>query len=193
MTLGRVEQSDRGPQPTISGSRVLLRPWTPSDAQDVFLACQDADIQRWTTVPSPYTLAHAEEFVGTTASQTWADGGILCAVVDADSGELAASMGAHRVHNGVAEIGYWTRRESRRRGLTKDALRALTQWLFTECGVARAELIIEPTNPGSIGVAESTGFVREGLLRQRFVLRGQRVDGLIFSLLPSDPGAAQVD
>lgn len=165
----------------------MLRPWTSDDADDVFRACQDTDIQRWTTVPSPYTFEHASEFVGTTAPQTWADGGALFAAIDAESGQLAASMGAHRVHNGVAAVGYWTRREYRRRGLTSDALRTLCDWLFTTCDVARVELIIEPTNPGSIGVAEAAGFVREGLLRQRFVLKGQRVDGLMFSRLPSDP------
>ena len=180
-------ETSRGPQPTLTGSRVVLRPWTADDADDVFRACQDADIQRWTTVPSPYTLEHATEFVATTAPQTWTDGGALFAALDSASGELAASMGAHRVHNGVAEVGYWTRPEFRRRGLTADALRTLCGWLFSSCDVARVELIIEPTNPGSIGVAEANGFVREGLLRQRFVLRGRRVDGLICSLLPTDP------
>ena len=102
-------------------------------------------------------------------------------------GLLAASIGAHRVHNAVAEIGYWTRPEARGRGLTREALQALTRWLFDELEVARAELIIEPANAASIGVARSVGFVQEGVLRQRFVLKGRRTDGLIFSLLPTDP------
>lgn len=181
----------REPQPTLTAARLALRPWRPTDSHDVFDACQDADIQRWTTVPSPYTLAHAEEFVSVTAPQTWADGGALFAATEADSGALAASIGAHRVHNGVAEIGYWTRREYRRQGLTSEALRALCDWLFGACGIARAELIIEPANAGSIGVAESVGFQREGLLRQRFVLKNRRVDGLIFSLLPGDQAPAR--
>jgi RimJ/RimL family protein N-acetyltransferase len=192
---GWVDHADelvRGPQPTLTGSRVALRAWTVSDAEDVFVACQDAAIQRWTTVPIPYTREHATEFVTTTAAEVWAGGGALFAVVDPSSAELVASMGAHRVHNGVAEVGYWTRAESRRRGLTADALRTLTRWLFAECDVARAELVIEPGNAASIALAESVGFVREGLLRQRFLLRGDRVDGCIFGLVATDPAAAQL-
>jgi RimJ/RimL family protein N-acetyltransferase len=96
------------------------------------------------------------------------------------------------VHNGVAEVGYWTRAESRRRGLTADALRTITRWLFAECAVARAELVIEAENAASVALAETVGFVREGLLRQRFLLRGNRVDGCIFGLLASDPAAVQL-
>lgn len=179
------EQITRGPQPTLTGSRVVLRPWLPADVEDVFVACQDADVQRWTTVPSPYHREHAAEFVAS-AADIWAGGGALFAVTEIGTRDLVASMGAHRVHNGVAEVGYWTRAEFRRRGLTTDALRTLTRWLFAECDVARAELVIEPENGASIALAESVGFVREGLLRQRFLLRGARVDGCIFGLLASD-------
>ena len=190
--VDQVEVDERGAQPTLTGSRVVLRPWLASDVEDVFLACQDPDIQRWTTVPSPYTREHADEFVRTTAADVWAGGGALFAVIDAVTTDLVASMGAHRVHNGVAEVGYWTRAQSRRRGLTADALRTLTRWLFAECDVARAELVIEPANAASVALAESLGFVREGLLRQRFLLRGERVDGCIFGLLATDPAAAQL-
>lgn len=179
--------NERDAQPELTGRAVVLRPWSPGDVDAVYAACQDADIQRWTTVPTPYLREHAAEYVTVTAPRTWTEAGALFAVIEPGSGELAASMGAHRVQNGVAEIGYWTRREFRRRGLTGDALRTLTDWLFAEVEVARAELIIEPENAGSIGVARAAGFEREGLLRQRFVLKGRRTDGLILSRLPSDP------
>ena len=55
--------NDRGPQPTLTGSRVRLRPWRTEDVDAVCAACQDAEIQRWTQVPVPYARKHAEEFV----------------------------------------------------------------------------------------------------------------------------------
>ena len=42
---------------------LLLRPWRPDDADAVHRACQDPDIQRWTTVPRPYLREHADAFV----------------------------------------------------------------------------------------------------------------------------------
>jgi predicted carbohydrate-binding protein with CBM5 and CBM33 domain len=65
----------RGPQPVLTGSKVVLRPWTADDANEVFAACQDAEIQRWTTVPSPYTFDDAVGYVTEVAREAWDNGG----------------------------------------------------------------------------------------------------------------------
>jgi RimJ/RimL family protein N-acetyltransferase len=38
-------------EPLAVGERVLLRRWRAEDADAVFDACQDPEVQRWTTVP----------------------------------------------------------------------------------------------------------------------------------------------
>ena len=180
----------RGKQPTLTGSKVVLRPWEPGDADAVFAACQDVEIQRWTTVPSPYSQADAEGYVTEVASAAWEHGGAVFAVIEATTGELAGSIGAHGMSDGVAYVGYWTAPTARGRGLTSEALRTLTGWFFREGGAARVELVVEPANVGSVRVAEAAGFTLEGLLRQRFVLRGRRADVAMYSMLASDPAAA---
>ena len=93
--------NDRGPQPTLRGPRVRLRPWRPDDVDAVVAACQDPEIQRWTQVPVPYTREDAEGFVGGIASATWADGGALFAVEPRDGGPLAGSIGLFPPRDGV--------------------------------------------------------------------------------------------
>jgi RimJ/RimL family protein N-acetyltransferase len=173
-------------QPELTGSRVHLRPWRPDDADAVFAACQDEDIQRWTTVPSPYTREDAVAYVTEVAPAAWADGGAVFAVVDAVTGRVAGSIGAHGMTDGVAHVGYWTAPDARGRGLTSDALRTLTGWLLQERGAARVELVVEPANTASVRVAEAAGFRAEGVLRQRLVLRGRRADVVMYSRLPGD-------
>jgi RimJ/RimL family protein N-acetyltransferase len=180
-----------GPQPTLTGTKVVLRPWTAEDAGAVFAACQDPEIQRGTTVPSPYTQADADQYVTEVAPAAWADGGAVFAVVEAASGRVAGSIGAHGMHDGVAHVGYWTAAETRGRGLTSDALRTLTGWFLREGGAARVELVVDPANTASIRVAEAAGFTAEGVLRQRMVLRGRRTDVVLYSMLPSDAAAAR--
>ena len=182
----------RGSQPTLTGTRVLLRPWDPADADAVFAACQDVEIQRWTTVPSPYSLADAVGYVTTVASEAWEHGGVLLAVIEAATGQFAGSIGAHHVIDGVAQVGYWTAPAARGRGLTSDALRTLTRWLLHEGGAARVELVVEPANVGSVRVAEAAGFMREGLLRQQLALRFRRADVAIYSALANDPGGSDL-
>jgi RimJ/RimL family protein N-acetyltransferase len=173
-------------QPDLTGTRVRLRPWRPDDADAVFAACQDDGIQRWTTVPSPYTREDAVAYVSSVAPQAWDDGGAVFAVEDLATGEIAGSIGAHGMRDGIAHIGYWTAPEARGRGLTSDALRTVARWFLRERGAARVELVVEPANTASVRVAEAAGFTAEGVLRQRLVVRGRRADVVMYSLLPGD-------
>jgi RimJ/RimL family protein N-acetyltransferase len=173
----------------LSGLKVVLRPWKPEDAGDVFLACQDPDIQRWTPVPSPYKHSDAIEYVTQIAPAAWAEGGAVFAVVEVATGHLAGAIGAHRMDDGIAHVGYWTRRAVRGKGLTTEALRTIAVWFLHEGGATRVELVVEPANVASVRVAEAAGFTREGVLRQRFNLRGRRIDVAMYSMLSTDPTA----
>jgi RimJ/RimL family protein N-acetyltransferase len=171
----------------LTGQRVRLRPWRPADAPAVLAACQDAEIQRWTQVPVPYCREHAEEFVGRIAPATWADGGALFAVEPLTGGPLIGSIGLFPPTDGFGEAGYWTAREHRGRGYTVEAVSVLAAWVLDRLGLRRLELVVDPANAGSRGVAERAGFLREGLVRQRFLHRGQPSDVVLYSLLASDP------
>ena len=177
----------RGAQPVLTGSKVLLRPWTAADAPDVLAACQDPEVQRWVPVPSPYALSDAVSYVTESAPAAWEEGGAVFAVVDAATDRVGGSIGAHSMSDGVVHVGYWTAVAVRGRGFTSDALRTITQWFLREGGAVRVELVVEPANEASIRVAESAGFTREGLLRQRFNLRGRQVDVVMYSMVAGDP------
>jgi RimJ/RimL family protein N-acetyltransferase len=178
--------TERGAQPTLTGRRVLLRPWRADDVEAVLAACQDPEIQRWTQVPVPYGRADAEGFVRGVAPSTWADGGALFAVEARDGGALVGSIGLFHARDGFAEAGYWSAPGHRGLGFTTEALRLLCGWAFDDVGLRRVELHIDPDNAGSRGVAESAGFRAEGLLRQRFLHRGRPTDMLLYSLLATD-------
>ena len=83
-------------QPTLNGRRVRLRPWRADDAGAVYEACQDPEIQKWTQVPVPYRIQHAEHFVGELAPRTWGEGGGLFAVEPVDGGRWSAAWGSCR-------------------------------------------------------------------------------------------------
>jgi RimJ/RimL family protein N-acetyltransferase len=184
-------QNDREPQPTLTGARVRLRPWRADDVDAVFAACQDAEIQRWTQVPVPYAREHAEGFVSGIAAETWAQGGGLFAIEPRDGGPLVGSIGLFPPSDGFAEAGYWTAPGGRRQGYTAEALGLLCAWAFDEVGLRRVELVVDPDNAGSRGVAERAGFRAEGIVRQRFLHRGEPSDVVLYALLATDvrPGA----
>jgi RimJ/RimL family protein N-acetyltransferase len=157
---------------------LLLRPVNEDDVPAIAAACQDAEIPRWTSVPSPYGEEDARKFVTTVRN--------AFAIVDSASGELLGTIGFDALPDGKAHIGYWVKREARGRGIASRALAFLARWTLTEGGFARAQLVAEPDNRASLRVAENAGFRREGLLRSYIELKGRRPDVLMYSLLPED-------
>ena len=102
--------------------RVKLRQVELTDAGQIFEACQDTEIQRWTLVPRPYLREHAELFVreGVGELRTW--------VVVASEGERAVGMiSIHSIVDGVASIGYWVAPWARGRGVASAAVRLIVE------------------------------------------------------------------
>jgi RimJ/RimL family protein N-acetyltransferase len=165
---------------------VTLRPWRADDAEAVYRACQDPEIQRWTRVPSPYMREDAQWFVAASPG-AWAQGRASFAVVDATTDELIGSHGfVTAPAEGVAEIGYWTAPWARGRGHTTAATRLVARWAFDTLGLARLDWYSEAGNIGSRRVAESVGFRFEATLPAKLQQRGRQVDAWAAGLLPGD-------
>ncbi|MFE3144645.1 GNAT family N-acetyltransferase [Streptomyces scopuliridis] len=173
---------------TLTTERLLLRPLTPDDVDDVLVACQDPEIQRWVPIPLPYERQHAERFVERMVPDGWRTATICTfGVVPLGGGPVMGAVNAH-CQSGTWEIGYWTAREHRGRGYTAEAARAVAHWAFTALGAQRLEWRAEAGNAGSRAVAQKAGFVMEGTLRAALFHRDTLRDSWIGALLPSDLG-----
>ena len=56
---------------TLRTPRLVLSPVEACDVDTIAELCQDPEIQKWTTVPSPYTRESAEFFVESVAKPGW--------------------------------------------------------------------------------------------------------------------------
>jgi [ribosomal protein S5]-alanine N-acetyltransferase len=88
--------------------------------------------------------------------------------------------------DGRFEVGYWVRRERRRRGIASRALRLISAWALGDLGAARVQLHTDVENVPSQRVAENAGYTREGVLRSWLEHRGERRDHVLYSLLATD-------
>jgi RimJ/RimL family protein N-acetyltransferase len=171
---------------TLTTERLLLRTVSSQDTDAVYEAAQDPDIQRWTTIPSPYLREHAEGFVGQMAPDGWADASMFTFGVFLGSGELVGMLGLTMRSPGVAEVGFWTVKEHRGNGYITEATLGASRWAFSHLSVDRVEWRAEVGNAGSRAVAERAGFTIEGVLRSAISNKGVRRDCWVGSLLPSD-------
>jgi len=172
--------------PELTDGRIRVRPWRIEDVDWLTTAGQDPDVQRWTRLPTPYTRADAEHFVGEVAPRAWDRGEALhAAVTDESTGDGLGAVGLVLLAGEptVAEAGYYTAAHRRRRGVAAAALDLLVEWTFTRTGVVRVELHVDPRNAASAAVAARCGFVLEGVLRSRTERHGERRDVAIHARL----------
>ena len=153
------------PEPRLTDGVVTLRPWQADDAADVFAACQDPEIGRWTNIPQPYEYAHAAGFIAITQS-AWRSGTAAgFAITDARTGRLLGSMSREPLEGHIASFGYWLAPEARGRGAASRALRLVADWTLSTTDVLRLEAYTDVGNDASGRVCLRAGFVREGVRR----------------------------
>jgi RimJ/RimL family protein N-acetyltransferase len=173
---------------TLTTDRLLLRTPTRRDTETVLAAVQDPDILRWTTIPSPYLVEHAQGFTEQLVPEGWANDTMFTWGIFLPEGEdLVGMLGLSMRSGGMAEIGYWATKEHRGNGYVTEAVLAASRWAFT-LPVDRVEWRAEVGNQPSRAVAERAGFVVEGVLRSGMVHQGVRRDCWVGALLPSDLG-----
>ncbi|MFD5654412.1 GNAT family N-acetyltransferase [Streptomyces sp. NPDC127039] len=171
---------------TLTTDRLVLRTVGPQDTEAVCAACQDPDIQRWTTIPSPYLPEHARGFTEQMVPDGWANDSMFTFGLFLPAGDLVGMLAVTMISLGTGEIGFWGTKEHRGRGYTTEAAVAAARWAFTERAVDRLEWRAEVGNTASRAVAQRAGFAMEGTLRSALNNKGVRRDCWIGSLLPSD-------
>ncbi|MEJ1087187.1 GNAT family protein [Microbacterium sp. Mu-80] len=173
---------------TLRTERLVLSIPTEADADAITSACQDPEVPRWTTVPSPYTRQDAVDFVALVAGW-WAEGVETVWAIRFD-GRLAGMIGLHRIaphpHGGEAEIGFWGVAEFRGQGLMGEAALAVIDYAFDELKLARVAWRAVAGNVPSARTARGLGFRYEGMLRQGLTSSRGRDDGWVAGLLASD-------
>jgi RimJ/RimL family protein N-acetyltransferase len=147
--------------PTLREPGLVLRPRRIDDADALTAACQDPEISRWTRVPSPYTRAHALEFIAGSAAEARDGEAIGLLAVDDDDRLLGSiSLMDLRAAPDYGEIGYWIAADARGRGVATRAVRLLTDWAHHELGRDRLEIIVHKDNTASHGVPLRAGYER---------------------------------
>ena len=85
------------------------------------------------------------------------------------------------------ELGYCIGPQHRRKGLASEAMRALLSACLGDLGFRRIFVRIFPDNASSLAVAQSVGFVREGVHRNDFLSgKGQVRDLAYLSMTDED-------
>lgn len=84
---------------------------------------------------------------------------------------------------GLAEIGYMIGEEHYGHGYAREGTRLWIEKIFRETALRKLLAYVAEDNLPSHRVVERLGFVREGLLREHYLIRGQPVNEVLWGLL----------
>lgn len=174
----------------LRGYGVLLAAPTRDDVDVITELCQDEDVQRWTTVPSPYTRDDGEKFLRDIVEPGWDSGrNLTWAVRDQEDRSILGMIGLHQRDPTSAEIGFWMGAASRERGLMTAAAQLVCEYGLDPDGAGMERIVwrATPGNWGSRRVAWRVGFNAEGTIRRDLLQRGVRRDCWIGTLLAGEP------
>lgn len=178
----------------LTTTRLVLTAPDERDVDAIYEACQDPDIQHYTTVPSPYTRKDAADFVGLVAD--WWESGVEHTWALRAGGALAGVVGLHAIKDGAAELGFWAAPSARGNGYMTEASTAVIDFAFGPMRLERLEWRAVVGNVASARVAQKLGFQLEGTQRKSLPGHGVggahgRADGWVAGLLSTDARTPQ--
>lgn len=174
--------------PTLETERLLLRPFTLTDAPRVReLAGVPAIADTTLNIPHPYKEGMAEEWIATHLPKYKTGEQVDLAIMEKESSDLIGAIGLNIFQRfRRAELGYWIGREYWNRGYCTEAARAVIEYGFCQLALNRIHSHHFGRNPASGRVMAKIGMSREGLLREH-VLKGSRFeDSVAYGILKSD-------
>ena len=172
----------------IQTKRLLLRPLTQSDAQDIFEIFSDKQVMKYYDLLPFKNIERASRQIDFFIKGFEERSMIRWGIELKENSKLIGTCGFFALNEDVskAEIGYELNRSYQGRGYMTEALDAILRFIFSETDINRVEAYIEPPNIASQKTAEKVGFTKEGTLRQYEMCRGERIDICVYGCLRSD-------
>lgn len=160
-----------------------LRSFQPEDAPALAKYGNNRAIWRnlWDRHPYPYGIEDAEEWIQFAIGQ---EPETIFAIASRE--EAIGCIGMlpqDDVARISAEVGYWLGEPFWNLGVATGALRALTEYAFSELGLIRLYATVMEWNPASARVLEKAGYQYEGLLRKSVIKDGEILDQWLYAIV----------
>ena len=171
--------------PDIPARRLRLRWLTDHDVDDVFAVFRDPDVMRYWSCP-PFETRDAAVDLIDEIRRCFADKSLFQWGIElTGNGRIigTCTLAEVSVQNRRAELGFALGRAWWGQGYAREAVEALLGFAFGRLNLHRVEADADPRNDASIRLLERVGFVREGTLRERWIVAGETQDTAFFGLL----------
>lgn len=174
--------------PVLETRRLILRPLTMRDAQDVYAYSCDREVARHVLWDAHRSVADSRAYLRYILRQYRDGAPSTYGIVLKETGRVVGTIGFMWYHpeNQSCEVGYSLAKWLWNQGLMSEALEALIGMAFRELPLNRIEAQHDVANPPSGRVMEKCGMRYEGTLRGRIFNKGRYVDVAVYGILRRD-------
>ena len=174
--------------PVITTERVVLRWISEDDIDGLYEVFSDPLVLRYWDGPLITTQQDAMQYIERIhygfRRRELMQWGIADAATDAVIG--TCTLTHLSVTHERAEIGFALRQSRWGQGLGSEAVSAAIAFGFQVMGLHRIEADVDPRNERSLRLLDRLGFRREGHLRERYYMNGERQDAVMMAVLQAE-------
>jgi len=176
------------PMDTLRTPRLILRPLTMRDAEDMYAYSRDAEVARHVLWDAHKSIGDSRSYIRFIQRKYRAGEPTSWGIEHRTDRRLIGTIGYmwHLADHNSAELGYSLSRAYWNKGLMTEALQAVIDYSFDRLHINRLEAQHEVSNPASGAVMRKVGMTREGLLRERLYNKGRYVDVELYSIVRSE-------
>lgn len=170
--------------------RLRLRPFQESDLAAFAEYRSDPEVARYQSWSAPYSMEHAQEFLGQMNRTTPGVPGswFQLAMERQDEpgiiGDCAFQVQAEDSRQ--AQVGFTLARQHQKHGYAAEAVRALVDFLFSEYQLHRITATCDALNLASARLLERIGMRREAEYRENVWFKGAWGDEYLYAILESE-------
>ncbi len=168
--------------------RLVLRPLVARDAPALFGIFSDRQVMRYWSSAAWGSEAVAADYIAKDARALRKGEHLRLGIETGASAELIGmcTLYAFMRQCRRAEIGYALSSTSWGCGYMHEALSRLLGYGFEDLDLHRVEADVDPRNMASARSLERLGFLKEGYMRERWIVDGEVSDTSFYGLLRSD-------
>lgn len=160
--------------PTLYTERLILRPLSIFDADDMYEYASREDLTRFLLWSPHASVFHTKEYLAYIEQRYKTSDFYDWAITLADTGKMIGTAGFTRIDcpNDCGEIGYVLNPDYHGRGIATEAAARIVQFGFEELGLHRIEAKFMRGNDASLRVMQKLGMTFEGYHEDAMLVKG---------------------
>jgi ribosomal-protein-alanine N-acetyltransferase len=171
--------------PVLETERLILRPITMADAEDVFDYAKDAESNKYMPWPTHVTIADTIAYLEAIPKNHAARERLGFAIARKPDGKFIGSCDFHTIvpnHHRVM-MGYVLNRKYWGNGYMTETVRELIRFAFEDMGMHRVAATCDDDNIRSVRVMERCGMMLEGVFRDYEARHGMFVSTRSYAII----------